>query len=217
MQTRQVHAVNGWIRENYGDDFLEDIVDIIFAYYRIIIESQILTETEKEDLMNLLVEKMPKSNIKSIETKLLFRASEHDYDLKQFQQDCSDKGPTFTIIHNDSDHIFGGYVTIPWKKYEMADKYRQPDPTAFLFTLRPKLRYIPFKNKSINTMAIWMDRQYGPVFGNGADIAIRDKCNSNKHSFVTPKAFDFTRTEITGSEYQYFTVKEYEVFSIVAE
>ena len=143
-------------------------------------------------------------------TKLLFRASEHKYDRNNFHTYCDDKGPTITIIHNEYDHIYGGYVSVSWTS---TDGDRIKDPTAFLFTVRPKVGYIPFNRGMESNAAIWIGDRYGPMFGEGADIAVADKCNVGD-SFVFRWSFDFKERDVSGTNEVCFTVKDYEVFNI---
>ena len=73
--------------------------------------------------------------------KLLFRASEHNFCSKAFHKECDNKGLTLIIIQNEYDYIFGGYVSESW----ISDPIKVFDPTAFLFTIKPKMKYIPFR------------------------------------------------------------------------
>ena len=90
-------SVHGWIRENYNDEFLEDIIRIIYEYYLIRIDSKILETNEQISLTNLLFDRLQKEkkneNIKDLNLDLLFRASEHDFKAAEFHNKCTDKGP----------------------------------------------------------------------------------------------------------------------------
>ena len=173
--------------------------------------SNILTMNEKESLLNLLFKMLKsqqnKQNMKSIDTKLLFRASEHSFDKDKFRQKCSNQGPTITIIHNEYDHVFGGYATESWVD---TDSWREiTDPTAFLFSVRPRVKQFPFKeDMKDGQSALYVNRNYGPAFGKGSDIFISENCGVNSCSF------EFDAEVLCGTNNDYFRVKEYEIFSI---
>ena len=212
-------TVHGWIRENYGDNFLDDIAQLIFTFYRVILDSKILSDSEREALMNLLFEKMPNQNKISMKTKLLFRASEHDYDWKEFHKHCENKGPTVTIIHNEYDRVFGGYVTKSWSHYSKTYYEQVEDPTAFLFGIRPQVIYIPFKDKEEDSRAILMADEMGPMFGGGVDIALENKCNTSRN-WASSSTFEFNFIEIAGGDdggggVSEWIAKDYEVFEIL--
>lgn len=46
--------------------------------------------------------------------KLLYRASEHDYNALSFHRHCDNRGSTLIIIKSTEGWIFGGYTTQPW-------------------------------------------------------------------------------------------------------
>lgn len=216
MSQRQLLTVYGWIRGNYDGDFLDDIIDIIFTFYRLLLESKILTEPEIEGFINLLFDKVPNENKKSLSTKLLFRASEHNYISKQFHTHCDNKGPTVTIIQNEHNYVFGGYTSKSWFT---ADSYSKnvEDPTAFLFGIRPKIKYIPFKQDKTTDTAIWISSNRGPMFGGGADIGISNRCHiSREGGWACSHTFDYKTMDIVGDRL-FFKIKEYEVFSISVE
>ena len=144
--------------------------------------------------MQLLFDKIPNPNNNPIETALLFRASEHNYECKDFLKHCAGKGPTITIIHNEYNHVFGGYVTESWCEASM--KLIQ-DPTAFLFGIRPKVTYIPFKKGTENGTALRIVEDMGPMFGDGADMGIEDDCNTTQENWACSYTFEFDTEAIT--------------------
>ena len=169
--------------------------------------------------MHYLIKKQDvNKNMKLLDTKLLFRASEHGFDRDKFHQFCDNKGPTIAIIHNEHDHVFGGYVERSWIDVSDDDVAKKmADPNAFLFGVRPNIKYIPLKEgKKDGASAMWVHEKYGPIFGGGADIWIIDKCDKLKKSGVYSYTFEFDPAKICGvdSGYMSFLVKEYEVFSV---
>ena len=211
MEQKQRKAVYGWIRENYGDSFLNDIADIIYNFYRLILDSKILSEDEKIEFVHFLYDSLKQqnnhktANIKSLDTQLLFRGSEHNFAAAEFHKYCDNKGPTITIIYNEHNRIFGGYVTKSW----ISESIGIIDPTAFLFTIRPKLTYIGFNNDETK-MGIWPNEVHGPIFGR-CDIFIDDECRYNS---TDSRIFKFDNKLLNPSSIRKFEVKEYEVFSV---
>ena len=217
MAARAELAVTGWIRENYQTALIDDIINIIYAYFWIIIDSAILTSMEQLALLDLLFvtlrEQQGNENITKMDINLLFRASEHDFRAEEFHKHCDNRGGTVTIIHNEHDHVFGGYVSKSWSShYDQLG--RLVDSSAFLFMVRPSVRSFQFRENM--NIGICNNRSYGPMFGQGADIWIGDKSGPNG---CGPVSFDFDPKELCGnwSETQnwiHWNVKEYEVFAI---
>ena len=188
MEQRQRDIVSGWIKKIYHEPLPEDIINMIFIFYRIIIESNILSLDEQTSLLNLVfdaLKKHPKQkDITSIEANLLYRASEHNYQSSKFHQLCDNKGPTLTIIHNEYNHVFGGYVSKSWQ----SKQAKIDDPNAFLWMIRPKIKLYPCLETPTSAViwtggckgscALWIYPGYGPIFGRGADIWIKDNCNA---------------------------------------
>ena len=48
---------------------------------------------------------------KQFNTRLLYRATEDGFGVKDFHRVCDKKGPTLTIIKTTTDHIIGGFTT----------------------------------------------------------------------------------------------------------
>ena len=51
--------------------------------------------------------------------KLLYRASDNNFDVKPFHECCDKKGPTLVIIKSTEGWIFGGHRTQSWSSYSM--------------------------------------------------------------------------------------------------
>ena len=217
-------TVSGYVRQNYRDNIPIDVIGVIYQFYLAHIGSEILSPEEQLNLLNLLFDAFIKQkqhqHIKSINTKLLFRASEHDYKCKQFHNFCDNQGPTITIIYNVHDHIYGGYTSKSW--VSAYDKKVQ-DSETFLFMIRPNVELIMPRNE---TAPIWMYSGYGPIFGSGADIWILDNCNTapDNGCYGEVGSFDFDAVKMGGIQpdnprYKRckFKVKDYEVFAISIE
>ena len=232
MEHRLRKAVDGWIRENYDQAFLDDISDIICDFYLIRMESKILTSSEQMELLDLIFNKLTKANgkdIKSIDAKLLYRGSEHQFDNSKFHELCDNKGATITVIHNDCDHIFGGYVTKCWTSdTDWRESYEPQivDSTAFLWKIRPYKKVYGFKQDETEYNAIYCGKHNGPVFGKGSASDLWISANG-QHNGCVSTTFEFEVMEFSGKSdhemisnskpYCRFDVKEYEVFSLSFE
>ena len=142
--------------------------------------------------------------------KLLYRASEHQFTAKSFHENCvgMDKLGQIVIIKSNHDTIFGGYTSKDWARIptELTDDDEEFDHTlslwsafedritrytddkfAFLYLVKSDKEefdkqcpmYFPIKRDQTN-FAIGVDYNCGPIFGNGKDIYIADKCNKKR-------------------------------------
>ena len=223
-EQRYNDIVNGWIKGNYDGIFLMDIIKIIYNYYLLKIESNLLNAKEQESFLNLLFDHFNKQkddeNLKLINTNLLYRGSEHEFKASKFHELCDEKGPTITIIHNEHEHIFGGYASASWKETNNSEDVSAPG--SFLFTIKPSCKIYDLKAESEGCeMEIGSDPDYGPLFGDGWDLYIVDDCNQSGNSGGLADSYNGDSSEMFGGyshESAYigvqFHVIDYEVFSI---
>ena len=151
-----------------------------------------LTIKEDLDLINILKKKLTVS-IKNF--TCLYRGSENNFECTQFHESFNGfnnhkfKG-NFILIQSTYGNIFGGYTSKCWNQSN-GPIY---DPSAFLYLLRSTKyqvqQYIPLlfdlKKEHIKC-AIYCHNKRGPIFGNGWDIFINNKCNARirtEHSFA---------------------------------
>ena len=224
MSQQQRDSVYGYVRKHYDGLFITDITEIIFQSYLIEIESNILSSDEKLSLMNLLYNTLKQqagnNDIKYIETALLYRASDNDFDGDKFHDLCDEQGATISIFHNEHSHIFGGYTSKSWPKGSWAVS---ADPNAFLFMIRPNLKFVALREEHKEDRDIISSiSTQGPTFGNGWDIYIEHKVNGEIEGGGRSISFDFSQTEMCGGTFlgehllihHRYKVTDYEVFSI---
>ena len=211
---RQKKTVYGFVRKRCDGLCIPEIIEIIFQFYLISIPSEILYENEQISLYNLLFETLKKqkeyANIKSIDAKLLYRASEHAFSADKFHECCDDKGANIVIIHNEYNYVFGGFTSKSWTNKDVQIK----DPNAFPFVVRPTIQAFGFKESQINgEKAVWGYKDCGPCL---CDIWISDECNTKKKAIsgTLSQTFRHTVRELCGSD-RHYKVREYEVFSVV--
>ena len=236
MEQRHTLIVWGYVRLHHLDGIIDDIINIIYDYYFIALASQILDEKEQFIFMDFLFDQLSaqkeNENMKSINTKLLFRASDNgNISCDNFHHCCDNQGATITIIHNESDYIFGGYTSKSWPELNKdtmswLGSKAVKDPNVFLFTIRPNLKCIPLKSGatyfgSAGDSAITTDEGYGPVFGMGWDLFVR---NTNSYDFGVRKgivasgysaSFEYESDEFFGGKKgEILTVSDFEVFKL---
>jgi len=136
---------------------------------------------------------------------LLYQASKDDDSSGNFHSRCDSKGATVVIIQTTAGNMFGGFTDAAWSSstgYSSSTK-------AFLFRLRPAMKRYNKKNGS--NYAIYRHKSYGPIFGNGHDLAIYSNCMDYATSFtIGGNAYDVPAYELNGGE-RYFRVKDYVV------
>ena len=224
MEPRQRDIVNGYIKSNYIESIPMEIVEMIYTFYLLVIESNILTSTEQFSLYDLLYDVLakqtPNKKIINLSMKLLYRASDNEYSSRIFHEKCNNQGPTICIMHNEYDYIFGGYTSISWN---LDGEYYMADPTSFLFIIRPTVEYVGLKEtEKSGDRAIWSDGGFGPVFGKGNDVCIYNKCHESKYNSLRSVTYDIDIKKMCGVEPDTysraeFIVKDYEVFAIEIE
>ena len=116
---------------------------------------------------------------KSLDGSLIYRASKDGFKALDFHSKCDYKSNTITIIKNNLNFIFGGYMAA--NRSNNASWIE--DKNAFVFSLRKKgisnSKVFPVKSPQY---AIDGSRGYGPIFGQ--DILIVDESNVQKGSYT---------------------------------
>lgn len=51
-----------------------------------------------------------------VNVELLYRGSRDGFEVSDFHRCCDHKGPTFTIIEDTNECIFGGFTTQNWEE-----------------------------------------------------------------------------------------------------
>ena len=221
MDSRHSAIVCGWVRNNCIKAVADDVVRVIFDFYSVQMDSDILDDNEQADFLDLLFDALKQethvSSRMHMQTLLLHRASEHKFSSKAFHDRCDKKGPTIVVVRNEHNHVYGGYATVSWN----LEFDEQADHSAFLFMIRPNLKLCRWKDATNHSgeAAICSDPSWGPVFGTGnsqtGDLWINDRCTNNGTNSMS---FDFVSKEMCGGDKDrriiYCDIKEYEVFQI---
>lgn len=115
--------------------------------------------------------------------KLLFRASDHKFDVGQFHKMCKDLRPTVTVAEISNGTIVGGYTPLPWNDQFDRDKtHYKTDRTnkSFLFNFNTKEKC--FIANQYSNKAIVGCKHLGPTFGGGYDFSIGNLANKRYSS-----------------------------------
>ena len=162
--------------------------------------------------------------LKQKSDRLLYRGSRDGFTPSAFHTRCDGKANTVTVVKSNSNYIFGGFTSQPWK----SDGSYSSDPAAFIFsyTRNGTFNFFKFKVADPST-AIWNNKDTGPVFGsyenyNFADILIGYGITYSNYadfgsSYTLPKDFAFqdanARSYLAGSFFSW-SVTEIEVYQV---
>lgn len=150
-------------------------------------------------------------------TILLYKASHDGFDAASFHKKCDDNGATLTVIQCSQGYIFGGFTNASWAGNGV---YKNGTTPSWIFTIKNpyslEKQFFPLHNDR-NRGEIYSNRNWGPTFGQGNDIAVANYSNNNNHSyFEFPTTYKDTQgygdNTFTGA--QNFTTSEVEVFKI---
>lgn len=130
-----------------------------------------------------------------------------------FHRCCDNRGRTIVFIKSGG-YVSGGYTDRNWKQKKEYPDNSKKSPSSFLFSLNQKKIY-PIKEDQVHN-AIFCNRDYGPIFGNGHDLVIDEDMKSD-HNYSEPYTYNFSdclkpKKELFG--YSQFVVDEYEVYEV---
>ena len=188
-----------------------------------IMDSKILSEDEKLQLKQLLIENNYNMNM---EWDLLYRGTDNDFSTEKWQKACTNKENVIMIVESEQNNVFGGFSITGWKYAKDVEAQYGSDERAFLFLLRsqkrnkPQLFPIKADDEHIkNATASVIDALGG--FGNaGHDLGIMDPNSSQyfmKESWVNNK--EETDYDVPGNQYlndgvKHFLTIEMEMFRV---
>eukprot|EP01084_Bolivina_argentea_P140233 246599_1 len=118
-------------------DEIKSVCALYYRYYHYI-NSSILNESEKIELIKILLEQKVYKSTKKMTFNLIFNTENDGFSAKEFHSKCDDKNGTLTIIENDYGNVFGAYSWIPFTKIHKKcyDYYSTEDRPFFLFRIR---------------------------------------------------------------------------------
>ncbi len=149
--------------------------------------------------------------------RLLYKASLHGFEVKQFITRCHKIRNTLVVAHTSHGKLIGGFTPIPWNlpnDDELAPFYcSDEEGKTFLFSFNLKRKF-NLKNRDL---AILCSCEMGPVFGGGSDLEIVDKCNENINKY-SDFGFSFDSENVSKEAFygaENYLVKDYEVYEVM--
>lgn len=133
----------------------------------------VYSEGEKSVLRKFFTKKIK-------ETKLLYRASDNDFGVKKFHQKCDGIADTVTVVWTEFGRKVGGYTPLKWSSPQAGGFVADNSMESFIFSLSQNDKLIMQEPGS----AIYNGQNYGPIFGGGDDLSVRDHANSNDSSYA---------------------------------
>ncbi|UZO06757.1 uncharacterized protein OCT59_027066 [Rhizophagus irregularis] len=155
--------------------------------------------------------------------KLIYRASQEDFKINKFHENCDNKGPTVVVIKvHESGEIIGGYNPLEWRSFKIAEderssllyhncdfynNHQRKSSNSFIFSLTNRTAPVLSRVTSKREAITWCKNK-GPCFGLqdlfvyslNNNIVGKSKQHSYEKKVINKEAFE---------------IEEYEVFQIV--
>ena len=167
----------------------------------------------KEDERNMIFSEIEnKMNKKIIKIKKLYQATIDGGDSINFHSKCDNIENTLVLIKSEGFRRFGGFTPIPWTSSEIWIK--DPSLKSFVFSLDKKKIYSLKSGRN----AVYHNKDSGPCFGGGRDIAIDKNPIKEKTLHTCQVCYDYKGDKYSLSEYDgnnKIKALEYEVFQVI--
>ena len=170
-------------------------------------QSSILKEEEEKKINSKWIHPN-----KVIKFNMLFSSDKDGDGSSTFHYYCDGVFPTVVVVLDNNGKKFGGYSTQNWCQSAIGGNYARA-PGSFIFNLSNNQKYELIDQTNVN--AIYRDNSYGPTFGGGHDLYIRDQCKSNNCG-CSKSSYDTGNTNLLGGNSN-FRVTSYEVYQVIFE
>jgi hypothetical protein len=147
----------------------EDNIKVIYNSLKGLQFSKIV---KKEDI-ELIQKWIDEDNFKKVDFKLLYRATLHGKEAKDFHRRCDKKGSTITFIKTNMSRVFGGFTNLQWGS-TTSGICKANNPQAFIFSIDYNAKLTCHNQNYV----IYCNSSFGPVFGSGKDISISNNWDS---------------------------------------
>ena len=107
------------------------IQDLCLLYYRTVIDTKILTNTEQTALIDMI--NTHTQNKYNSHWELLFRGSTDGLKRNDFYKKCNGKSNTICIMQSPQNNVFGGFTSLKWQK---GSGGQGKDKSAFVYMIR---------------------------------------------------------------------------------
>ena len=111
------------------------IQDLTLLYFRVKLDTEILTAEEEIKLMQMVNDHLKSKYNDGIIWKLLFRGTRDGFKRDDFYKKCDKMGDTICIIQTPQNNVFGGFTSIKWHESGTGYKYKT-DSSAFVYLIR---------------------------------------------------------------------------------
>lgn len=101
---------------------------------------------------------------------LCYRMTDHGTSSAAFHGNCDNRGRTITVARTSLNQVVGGYASVAWTGARCSGG--TSDAGAFLFSVTNNHKHTLLANQAGN--ALWDCSSYGPTFGGGFDLLVRD-------------------------------------------
>jgi hypothetical protein len=101
---------------------------------------------------------------------LCYRMTDHGTTAAAFHGNCDNRGRTITVARTSLNKVVGGYASVGWTGARCSGG--TSDAGAFLFSVTNNHKHTLLANQAGN--ALWDCSTYGPTFGGGFDLLVRD-------------------------------------------
>ena len=179
-----------------------------------------MSKTLQTDEQRIYLASVLPGNASGLE--LLYRGSDHGWNISHFHSRCDGKGRTVTIFESDVGYLAAGYTSLPWNNSIQLES--KADSSAFLCALTNKMQL--FKPRYPSS-ALFHYRNWGPNWGHVSLAAVFNPmngfnngvCFTNDYNYGIPTD-DQDNSVLTGQgnytyqDYKLFTIKELEVFLV---
>ena len=154
-------------------------------------------------------------NYRSLKSTLLYRGSDHGWNIIDFHSRCDNKGHTICLFKVKEGDCIGGFTTAQWLSDPWPGTFVR-DNEAMLFNLST-CRFFPTNKQGSE---LFCSKNYGPYFGN-FELSIREEpfngdnmCRSypNRSYFSIP--VEGGKNMLSNKEVEYFTISELEVWQV---
>ena len=157
---------------------------------------------------------------KRLVTALLYRASEHGWEGKDFHDRCDEKKGTLCLFKIKDGDCIGGYTVAQWLSLSSDDdNHSGHDCDAMLFNLNSR-RHFPSKRTGSD---VWSHKEMGPCFmeGSGCELGVFEPFNGEDSCQSIAKLPGYQITVdingvnmLTNKKNAKFTITELEVWQV---
>ena len=195
---------------------IKKILNPDFNINRIKIGNKSVIMKENEfDLIHLAIKSRLNKEVK--ELKKLYQATIDGDGALNFHSRCDNIPNTLVLIKSAGNRRFGGFTSTQWSSSSSGEF--KDDPNAFLFSLDKQKIYSYKKDGK----AIYNYKDWGPCFGNGCDIYIKQHGIQEKHLYTNESSSEDCSFNYNGDnnalsedgEASWIYATEYEVFQVI--